>query len=228
MRIGQLARHLNISPGEIRDFIRSQGFTVDSDTNTRLDESGIRAVLNHFAPDKIDNTSTFLSEPDEKDSLVASGAPNSESSEMLPDGPVETIRAPKIELQGLKVLGKIDLPEPKKKPEPAEVTMPQDSEVSKPSNFRRREQRPARPWVNPLEKQRRREAREAEEEKKRILSQQKELRAAAYHSRQLKIRSTVPVKSKQEKQNSSSGQRIVKPRPTGFFARIWHWLTNAE
>lgn len=229
MRLGQLARNLNISPSEIIQLIQSQGITSESGTNARLDEAQIRMILSKFAPEKLGSLDSFVTQEDEPES-PASG--KTETAEATPpaDTPAElpdTIRAPKIELQGLKVLGKIDLPEPKKKQTeiPAEPIEPREDRPA----FRRREQRPDRPWVNPLERQRQREAREAEEKKRRAAEQRKELRTAAYLNRQKKLQSRQRTKDKtpSEADKPVSG-RPVKPKPTSFFGRIWHWLTNAE
>jgi hypothetical protein len=227
MRIGQLARHLNISPGELRDFIHNQGFTFDPDTNARLDENEIKAVLNHFAPGKADTLETLIAGQQDQEQIPGPEESHEQSAADSSEAPIETIRAPKVELQGLRVVGKIELPEPKKKQPDSSDPLPESAE-HKPEVFRRRDPKPNRPWINPLEKKRLREAREAEEEKRRNLARQKELRTAAYLSRQIKIKNTGTAKIKIEKPAAMPEQRVKKPRPESFLGRVWHWLTNAE
>lgn len=229
MRLGQLARNLNVSPSEIIHFLQNQGYTLDSGTNSRLGENQVRQVLSKFAPEKLDSLQSYISQEDEAEtsSEVKSepGEPSLDSNE--PSELPETIRAPKIELQGLKVLGKIDLPEPKKK-QPEMPAEPQEQREDRPA-FRRREQRPDRPWVNPLERQRQREAREAEEKKRRQAEQRKELRTAAYLNRQKRMQTRQRTKEKAQSEiDKPVAARPVKPKPTSFFGRIWYWLTNAE
>lgn len=225
MRIGQIARQINISPGEIIEFIQNQGFTTDIDTNARLDEQQIKAIFDHFAPKKANALDTLIaSQPAQGTEMDAA---RDHTAGENSDAPVETIRAPKIELQGLRVVGKIELPEPKKKqPEPESTS--QESVERRPEVFKRRDPKPNRPWINPLEKQRLREARLAEEEKKKNIARQKELRTAAYLSRQMKLKNTAVVRNKNVRNTGAPEQRKSKPRPQSLLGRIWHWLTNAE
>jgi len=227
MRIGQLARHLNISPGELRDFIHNQGFATDPDTNTRLDEKQIKAVFDHFAPGKAETLETLIAGQEEQGQLPEPDEFQDKPAADYSGAPTETIRAPKIELQGLRVVGKIELPEPKKKQPESEPTSSESVE-RKPEGFRRRDPKPNRPWINPLEKKRLREARESEEEKKKSLARLKELRTAAYLSRQVKFKNTAPGKNKNVTASEMQEHRKSKPRPESLLGKIWHWLTNAE
>jgi hypothetical protein len=227
MRIGQLARHLNISPGELRYFIHNQGFATDPDTNTRLDEKQVKAVFDHFAPGKAETLETLIAGQEEQGQLPEPDEFQDQPAADHSGVPTETIRAPKIELQGLKVVGKIELPEPKKK-QPEMETISSESAEPKPEAFRRRDPKPSRPWINPLEKKRLREAREAEEAKKKNLAREKELRTAAYLSRQIKLKGTTPVKNKTVKTDDMQEQRTKNSRPESLLGKIWHWLTNAE
>lgn len=227
MRIGQLARHLNVSPSELIHFLEQQSFTFESGTNARLGEGHIRVILSKFAPEQLGNLENYVAEEDEPVQSPANHQ-ESDSGDFAPPQTSlpETIRAPKIELQGLKVLGKIDLPEPKKK------QIEQQTEVQEPSQdrpaYQKREHRPSKPWVNPLERQRQREAREAEERKRREAEARKEQRTAAYLSRQQKGKSRPSQKSKSVKEEEPQMSRPKTAKPTSFFGRIWYWLTNAE
>jgi len=239
MRLGQLARHIVISPSEILDFLQSRGFTCEGGTNARLTEEQIRTVLQKFSPERIGEVVSLVAEQDKPETVETIGKTQGESNLDAGPSPVaetleapesaETIRAPKIELQGLKVVGKIDLPEPRKKqvdraPEPPLG----HEEKSKP--YRGREQRPQRTWINPLEKQRMREAREAEERKRKLAEQRKEVRTAAYLSRQEKIKanSRLKQKSSSRMEEEIREARVKKPKPTSFFGKLWYWLTNAD
>ena len=239
MRLGQLARHISVSPSEILDFLQSQGFTCEGGTNARLSEDQIRTVLQKFSPERIGEVVSLVAEQDKPETVETIGITQGESKLDAGPSPVaetleapesaETIRAPKIELQGLKVIGKIELPEPRKKqvdraPEPPLG----HEEKSKP--YKGREQRPQRTWTNPLEKQRMREAREAEERKRKLAEQRKEVRTAAYLSRQEKIKANSRTRLKPNSKivDEIREVRVKKPKPTSFFGRLWYWLTNAE
>lgn len=233
MRLGQLARHINISPTEILDYLQTQGFPLEGGTNTRLSEDQIRMVLIKFAPDRVGEVVTLVAEEDKPENDPTGPAPSlhdfSEATSIPSPESAETIRAPKVELQGLKVLGKIELPEPRKKQIDRAPEPPAGYE-ERSKSYRDREQRQQRPWTNPVERQRMREAREAEERKRKLAEQRKEARTAAYLSRQEKLKSTSRLKQKtnSELQEEARVARVKKSRPTSFFGRIWFWLTNAE
>lgn len=227
MRIGQLARHLNVSPSELIHFLEQQSIMFEAGTNARLSEVHIRTILSKFAPEKLENLEKYVVEEDDPiQSPPGFQGIDSGISAQPPAGPAETIRAPKVELQGLKVLGKIELPEPKKK-QPEQPTEVQEGRQERPV-FRRRENRTDRPWSNPLERQRQREAREAEERKRREAEVRKEQRTAAYLSRQQKSKSRPAPKSKAPREGETQVRIPARPKPTSFFGRIWFWLTNAE
>ena len=192
MRLGQLARKLAIPPSEISDFLISQGMSSIEGSNTRLSSDQLTVVLQRFAPGELSVENLQNDEAPEADegveaapvvaSLVstdlevpeniASSSVESEPEivsavepEKLDDaaeGKVETIKAQKVALSGLKVLGRIERPEPKKKTvEPAGETASESSEPAPQENNRppyekkrphqfkkeRREQRPAK---NPI------------------------------------------------------------------------------
>ena len=129
MRLGQLARKVNISPSDIEAHLIEAKFPAESGINTRLSDGQVQLILKRFAPQLLVTELNEILESSDEDiqqvsvpvqeipeSPVADSEEISESDE--PQSLPDVIKAPKIELQGLKVLGKIDLPEPKKKPEP--------------------------------------------------------------------------------------------------------------
>src|SRR5690349_19588087 len=135
MRIGQLARQLGISPSDISGFLATQNIETETGANARLDEEVVAKVLQHFAPEKKVEEIVQEEEP----------APVKEEPLKTDEAlPVEVIRVTKVELQGLKVVGKIDLPQPKKK---EEAPVP-PREQREPRREPRREQRS---WKNPME-----------------------------------------------------------------------------
>ena len=145
MRLGQLARKLALRPADIVEFLAENDIRIAEGTNVRLENDHVNLIMKRFVPGWIE-TSEVEPEPEEEVILPeADSEPlNSEQSDTEdqtpPDGePVEeqeptddtneVIRAPKIELSGLKVLGKIELPEQKKKEElpKEENTVPEDA-----------------------------------------------------------------------------------------------------
>lgn len=158
------------------------------------------------------------------------------------DAPVEdeVIRAPKLKLEGLKVVGKIDLPEPKIKEdvtEAADLTESSDAEISSPKT----EDKPVRKKINQsrnrkpqkrtltLEEKQSREERAKKRRSKQLKEKQKQLKAAHYES---KMRERKPVSSKKNKRKSSKGeteeyiQKVDFPAPKTLFGKFMRWLNT--
>lgn len=244
MRIGQLARRLGVPPTEILSFLGTQNIDAEAGANARLSTENVAKVVHHFAPDKL---SEILAVPAEEpvvekvevvevvqEPLVPvvaeQPAPVEDSAaEPAPDAPVEVIRVAKVELQGLKVLGKIELPQ-KKKAESAET--PGSEEIQHTDSDQRppkreyqkrneRNDRRDREWRNPLEAKRLQEAREAEKKRKEEAERLKEKRTNHYYN---KVKS-VPTKAVRRVQEEVVVEDIeAKEPPKGIFGRFLKWL----
>ena len=152
----------------------------------------------------------------------------------------DVIKAPKVELPGLKVVGKIDLPEPKAAKEEDEIsedepTESTHSEEQQPEtkvirhhhkNSRRRltdEEREARRLKNKREKEKRiarQEARRKQQEERKIKEQKAE------HYKQ-KISKPVPVSKPKKKKPSKAAQTAdTRPKPKTVLGKFWRWLNT--
>jgi hypothetical protein len=151
----------------------------------------------------------------------------------------ETIKAQKVELQGLKVVGKIDLPVPKKKEtetsKPSsesegmsdlqeEAKVVNEKPVNKdrrPSTQRRSDSRPRK---NPIQAQREREAQEAEEKRRLEAEKEKERRTQNYLK---KVKPTVPTKAvKLIEEPVGSLQDEQPDEPKSLWGKFVRWLTT--
>lgn len=224
MRLGQLSRKLDITPAEIVQFLASKSVTVGSDVNTKLDEDSVRLALEHFAPGSSDEAVKVESEPMQPPVIEAPGitAEKTDEDEFQNDvQSIEVIKAPKIELAGLKVVGKIDLPEKKKKEEP---DARQENE-RKPEKTRRVDRNSKRPRPNPIALQRQKEAAEAArklEEERRI---QKERKTQNYLKKVKTAQPTKAAKIIKEKTEVLTPEELVEP-PKGWFQKFLKWLTT--
>lgn len=142
------------------------------------------------------------------------------------------IKAPKVALKGLNVLGKIDLPEPKPKVEKENSENEADKE--KP----RREKRPKRKQkehstrnkreLTPQqirEREKKKEARK-QEEAERLRKKKKE---AYYKQRVLKPTQEKQKKTKPKKVKKDIPQGVkkeIKPQPTTLLGKFWRWLNT--
>jgi hypothetical protein len=154
------------------------------------------------------------------------------------EGPT-LIKAPKVELSGLRILGKIELPQPKKK-EALEKqgeagTEKLESPVSKDRRESIREDRGSgrrqprnregeRLRKNPVAAQREREARAAEEIRQELARQEKERRTQYYQQR---VKASVPTKpARLFNEEVADMKNDRKPAPKGWFGRLLRWFKS--
>jgi hypothetical protein len=139
---------------------------------------------------------------------------------------ITLIKAPKKELDGLKILGKIDLPEPKSK---TDVKSEQAEEEPKPDRDVRHDRR--RLSDEELEKRRlnakkkkeeyegRQEERRKNEKKKRIKANKKE----RYEQKMQQGKVSQP-KHKLQVQDEPPEVNVIPTKPTTILGKFWNWL----
>lgn len=133
MRISQLARTLKITQAEIIDFLSEKGLqNTNTGVHAKLDQGLVEAVIAHFKPESEANpepeqdgqitgaevaAETQLSDKDIAEASeteieqIADKSMEQEPVEPAAGEEVEVVRAKKIKLPGIKVVGKIELPE---------------------------------------------------------------------------------------------------------------------
>jgi hypothetical protein len=231
MRIGQLARRLGIPPSDILGFVGSDNIETEAGTNSRLSDELVTKVINHFAPERLTEivpqkvteiapekpAETIESLPEEE--TVIEELPEVTTTEESIPLPPEVIRVAKVELQGLKVIGKIDLPEKKKKEEPK----PEDEQQPLRRDFQRNNSRRDREWVNPIEQKRMQETRQAEKKRKENEERAKEKRANHYYS---KVKS-VPTKAVRRFEEQTVVEDVEVREPSkGLIGKFLRWLRS--
>jgi hypothetical protein len=157
----------------------------------------------------------------------------------------EVIKAQKVALSGLKVLGKIELPEPKKKvietpttelPEAStegttEVTAVPAKENNRPAFEKRkpqpykRERREQRPAKNPIALAREREMQAAEEKKREEEKRRKEQRTLNYQNR---VKAAAPTKAARliDEDVEGMSDADLKSEPKTWVGKFWRWFTT--
>ena len=118
MRLAQISRKLNIKPKEILDFAQSKlDKNISIAPNTMLPEEVVEQIIEHFTSQKevVINESLQIDSNTEKitdeDKIIEPTESSTEETDLIIEDGV--IKAPKIEVEGVKVVGKIDLPEKK-------------------------------------------------------------------------------------------------------------------
>jgi hypothetical protein len=237
MRLGQLARKLELRPTEIVEFLAKRNIIIEDGTNTKLDAAHVALAVQFFAPDSkvedypdTDYNAIDLTDDEASAQFHAGGITPAldESNHDTPRQESEVIKAPKIELSGLKVLGKIELPEAKKKPaeipsEPADDAQNNKQlPMEKRKQFVRKQQRPAK---NPIALQREQEALESKKKREEEIRLQKEKRTQNYLK---KVKTQQPTKAARiikEDAEEMSAAELVEP-PKTLWGKFLRWLTT--
>lgn len=243
MRLGQLARKLSLRPAQIIEFLAQSNIQIEDNSNSRIEDSHVEMVVKFFAPDML-NQVVEVEEIEESEEVVEISVPVIEpeiesvaepvvaevTEESQPSSEPEVIRVPKIELSGLKVLGKIDLPEPKKKEvvseegeNPDASEKPERKRNTKRDGKERRQQ--PRNLRNPVEAQREREARQAEEKRRLEIEREKERRKKHYENKRKS--QTQPKREKFTKQPPEIRRSVdTRPVPKTWFGKFLRWWTT--
>lgn len=237
MRLGQLARKLELRPTEIVEFLAKRNIFIEDGTNTKLDAAYVSLAIQYFAPDsKIEDYPDTDSNTIDLAGNEASMHVNAKSVTPALDESnhdtrrqeSEVIKAPKIELSGLKVLGKIELPEVKKKPAEIPAEPIDDAQKNKQlpkekrKEYVRKQQRPAK---NPIALQREQEALEAKKKREEEIRLQKEKRTQNYLK---KVKTQQPTKAARiikEDAEEMSAAELVEP-PKTLWGKFLRWLTT--
>lgn len=155
---------------------------------------------------------------------------------------ITLIKAPKKELSGLKMVGKIDLPEPKKK---VEDDAEQESEEDANLNRNKRNQRAQ---VSEEERENRRlrakkkkdefDVREKKRRHQKEAQELKHLRESHYQQKLGRQKTTNQPKRKVQKQSQTQTQtptqqvtqtvKDQRPQPKTIFGRLWRWMNSID
>lgn len=244
MRLGQLARKLSVRPSQLVDLLAKDQLYFEEGSNAKLNDELVKRLVLQVAPDKLAEIMTVQkqdAEPEPQPHPVPLEDVVEEKAELQPeplvasstevsiDENVETIRAPKVELAGLKVLGKIELPAPRKKEEPKVDGEDVSEAEQKPK--RERKDKPTKPverdrqWRNPIAMQREKEQREKDEKRKQALEQEKERKRLNYLNR---VKTSQPTKAARiyDEAEESEPQSTPEQKPRTWFGKFLKWLNT--
>lgn len=249
-----MARKLAIRPTEIVEFLTKRNIKIEDGSNTRLEDDHVTLIMQKFAPARAAEVAAELAVEKEKEMEVdliqeISTVTIQATEEVIKELPVsvmesqsekiELIKAPKVELSGLKVLGKIELPELKKK-EPDtlndEASADQTPKVEtrlvesekKPRQENRkpypgRRENELRPGKNPIALQRERESQEAEKRRRAQAEQEKEKRTQHYLK---KVKASAPTKSVKLINEDVEEMTPLVPVPKTLWGKFMKWLNT--
>jgi hypothetical protein len=247
MRLAQLARKIGVKPSEIATFLANKNLPIEDSSNAKVADDQLEIVLLEYAPSMLPPVE--VGEPQEmveektEPTLVVERldaqedielAETDEHSEIIIEEKdeiaKEVIKPVLVELPGLKVIGKIDLPEPKKKEEEntegGEEKLPVKETIERPRRRNVSRESERRPRKNSVALQREREAREALKRKQEEKERKKELRTQRYLK---KVKNYTPPpqpikKKKQEEEYEVYTEEVEKPK--SFIGKILNWFVS--
>jgi hypothetical protein len=256
MRLGQLARKLEIRTADIVEFLSRKSISIEDGSNTRIEDDHVELIIRHFNPalliekaeiqeptaeQKMDTPSeevipTIIESSEEEKPIDEPAIPPVEeiNQKEITSEPVEVIKAAKAELPGLKVLGKIELPEARKKEVAKPLEEPANDQTESIRPFRREQRQPARnnnskreeSWRNPIAQQRELEAREAEKKRKEELELDKEKRTLHYLKKVKKIDQPSKNAKLESDQVEEQGIQKIEQPPKTWLGKFLKWLST--
>ena len=120
MRLSQVARKLNVGLATIVDTLEGKGHAIDSKPNTKISAEQYNILRKEFhesALDKEEASEMTIGLKHKEDVVLKATEPVAEDE---PDEEEEVVKSTGHRLQGIKVVGKIDLnPKKKEAPKPA-------------------------------------------------------------------------------------------------------------
>lgn len=249
MRLAQLARKIAVKPSEIAAFLAARSIEVEDSSNAKINDDHVVMVLKHFSPETLMAENSNPEAEHATEEVVGTGtgemtgepethepvADQEEELEITETTFNEVIKPPKVELPGLKVVGKIDLPEPKKKEEKIADDQGADEKAetssAKPTRPAQRKhvrpnQEERRPRKNPIALQREREEREALRRKLEQKKKEKELRTQRYIK---KVSTKVQVPKAVKKPKHEDEYEVLveeETKPKSFIGKILGWFVS--
>lgn len=296
MRLGQLARKLEVKPSEIAELLNTKySLEISVHPNSKIPDDHIEEVKNHFYFEPITESSSeaenknepiiskknevvaeslskviedepivtisksipkLVSDHNELDNIETAEStkeltiekePNSEVSEWENAEFIseetklqaDTIKVPKVDLEGLKVIGKIDLPEPKvNSTEEDDSIIAEDVEtapvkVSKPMRKSSNSKRPEKRKYSEKEKAEFLEKKKLNAHLELLKKQKEEKKKSHYAKTQQQKKKTIPAKKKKKKQivntevQKNSKYKAKEAAPTGFWGKFKKWLNDS-
>jgi len=271
MRLSQLARKLNVSQSEINGLLKRRGVSHKGGGNTKMNEDHVTLVIEYFMPElleeneiadenitveskneiheeqevKEEQKEELIPEVVEEEKSISETAPNDDIVEIEV---IEVIRAPKVQLEGLRVVGKIDLPEKEKKPnkeKPAEEIKKEAVKVekkevnNKPSSNKHghkkskhrnyskvRGKSQEETYDEKLKRLEREKSRTHKEHQKKIREKKKQYYLKTVQKKQVSIPKPKTVKKQSENITSDTSIKNRKKTNKNLFGRFWPWLNG--
>ena len=126
-RLSKVAREMNVGISTIVEFLDSRGIEISTNPNTKIEPAIYEQLLGEFQKSKSvkEKVDEVRSEKEEQKELVAKQKQAEKEAKLEAERQSNSSEEDKEPSTGLKVLGKIDLPSKKSKPEKEEKPAPE-------------------------------------------------------------------------------------------------------
>jgi hypothetical protein len=254
MRLFQLARKLDKTPSEIIHFYKTNNLGIYDSHNDKLEDEHVEIAMAHFNLEllTVEENDESIEEMKElsanADSIPDKATVVDQSEVVIEDKTesnkdteqeIEVIRAPKIKLEGIKVVGKIDLPEKviktsveKVERDDIEKTEKKISKERKIKNFHKKSTRESGNYRGKQSKRLSYEERLKMEENERIRKKREEHKIKKGQKKnhykkniQSKITSRAKKNSKRDTDLQNEPKREI-PVYKNPFRKLWAWLNG--
>lgn len=274
MRLGQLSRKLSIKPANIVEDIQVEfDVTIEAGLNTKIDDKFVDFIEKKYtivpevtqakeevieekvvpeekqedSPTKEETEKTEASETTEEEKTEVVSDSKTSDKEEGEEEEIETIKAPKVKLEGIKVVDKIDLPEPKPQFIEIDGVIVDKAEYKKSQEFKKKEEerkrraaKRAKDLKDKMERKiqkkepdvnefavKKKDQKEKEQllEKRRIANEkrEKEMRKQHYHSKVANA-STTPKPKKKKKVVKEPVKEEAPIVHKNWLAKLIHWF----
>ncbi|MEM9391061.1 MAG: hypothetical protein AAGA02_11340 [Bacteroidota bacterium] len=236
MRLFQLARKLSTTTDNLISVLEQHNHEIENQSNAKLTEEQEQILTTHFnsiqeeesrikeieLPEKEPiEIEVEKPEPDEVAEEVQEIPEKEPEKDVESNDEVEVIRVKKVKLDGPKVLGKIELPEPAAKAEPKR------KEENRKREVKSKRRKSSRKSLTP-EQLRLKERKEKEQQRRREERKKKKNRTKYYQENiQLKPDPVKKIKKKkivEDKIQTSTPKKVEKH--SNPVKRLWAWLNG--
>ena len=238
MRLGQLARKLEVHPGRLMEVLSELKIETEKGLNTNLDDDQVELIEQKILePEPPASSVEQYVEPEqeeenhEEDVIASDESDDDKIDEPEPEEEVELIKAPKVQLPGLKVVGKIDLPESQKEEEPSQEEIEREREETENrerKSFKGDQRRKkGKKEVSYAERRKKEERQHRREQEIRALEEKKRKETYYKENVQSKIKTSAqPTRPRKKAAEEYQSFQQKGPAPKSIFGKFWRWLNT--
>lgn len=228
MRLAQYARKINEKPSVIAQFLQNNFEDLPAiQPNTLLTETHITAITKQFTPSKIVVKNSAIDSENRTQQVII-------KQHIDESG---TIKAPKISMEGVKVVGKIALPEQNKPKEEEEVSNYSEEDTSDKikqtiedhrANLHNQKQH-SNKKTHSAHQEKEKRIKRANQHKEQKEKEAEKRRKKSHYEKMMQQKKQQPTKKKTKKKTKSTATINTitqEQKPTSLWRKFTYWLNH--